>query len=181
MQIAVTFRHMDVSEGVRGYVKEKVEKLEKYIENPQEIHVVLSVEKFRQIAEITIVSDGMTLNGQGRNNDLYAAIDQMVDKMERQIRERRDKGRRKRTNLSVGETPLQGGRPGSEDREEGETAARIQRRQPFVKPMSPEEAVAQFNLSKEDILFFINSNSGQMNALYRGKNGAYEWVEPQPQ
>jgi len=181
MQIAVTFRHMDVSEGVRAYVKEKVEKLEKYIENPQEVHVVLSVEKFRQIAEITIVSDGMTLNGQGRNNDLYAAIDQMVDKMERQIRERRDKGRRKRTNLSVGETPLQGGRPGSEDREEGETAARIQRRQPFVKPMSPEEAVAQFNLSKEDILFFINSNSGQMNALYRGKNGAYEWVEPQPQ
>jgi putative sigma-54 modulation protein len=96
MQIAVTFRHMDVSEGVRGYVKEKVEKLEKYIENPQEVHVVLSVEKFRQIAEITIVSDGMTLNSQGRDNDLYAAIDQMVDKMERQIRERRDKGQTSR-------------------------------------------------------------------------------------
>jgi putative sigma-54 modulation protein len=47
--------------------------------------------------------------------------------------------------------------------------------------MSPEEAVAQLNLSKEEILFFINSNSGQMNALYRGKNGGYEWVEPQSQ
>src|SRR5512139_2645356 len=176
MQIAVTFRHMDVSEGVRGYVKEKVEKLEKYIENPQEVHVVLSVEKFRQIAEITIVSDGMTLNSQGRDNDLYAAIDQMVDKMERRIRERRDKGRRKRTNLPAGETS-----PASEDQEKEETPPRIQRRQPFVKPLSPEEAVAQLNLSKEDILFFINSNSGQMNALYLGKNGTYEWVEPQPQ
>ena len=181
MQIAVTFRHMDVSEGVREYVKEKVEKLEKYIENPQEVHVVLSVEKIRQIAEITIVSDGMTLNSQGRDNDLYAAIDQMVDKMERQIRERRDKGRRKRTNLTVAETPLQSRQGAFEDREDGEGPPRIQRRQTFVKPMSPEEAVAQFNLSKEEILFFINSNSGQMNALYRGKNGGYEWVEPQSQ
>ena len=181
MQIAVTFRHMDVSEGVRGYVKEKVEKLEKYIENPQEVHVVLSVEKFRQIAEITIVSDGMTLNSQGRDNDLYAAIDQMVDKMERQIRERRDKGRRKRTNLAVAEDPLQSRQGAFEDREDGEGPPRIQRRQTFVKPMSPEEAVAQLNLSKEEILFFINSNSGQMNALYRGKNGGYEWVEPQSQ
>ncbi|MBP1708342.1 MAG: sigma 54 modulation protein/ribosomal protein [Deltaproteobacteria bacterium] len=181
MQIAVTFRHMDVSEGVRAYVKEKVEKLEKYIENPQEVHVVLSVEKFRHIAEITIVSDGMTLNSQGRDNDLYAAIDQTVDKMERQIRERRDKGRRKRTNLSVTETPPRREDADAEDRDEGEPLPRIQRRQPFVKPMSPEEAVSQLNLSKEDILFFINSNSGQMNALYRGKNGGYEWVEPQSQ
>ena len=181
MQIAVTFRHMDVSEGVRGYVREKVEKLEKYIENPQEVHVVLSVEKFRHIAEITLVSDGMTLNSQGRDNDLYAAIDQMADKMERQIRERRDKGRRKRTNLTVAEASLQSTQGALEDREDGEGSPRIQRRQTFVKPMSPEEAVAQLNLSKEEILFFINSNSGQMNALYRGKNGGYEWVEPQAQ
>ena len=46
--------------------------------------------------------------------------------------------------------------------------------------MSPEEAVAQLDLSQEEILFFINSNSGQMNALYRGKGGIYQWVEPQP-
>src|SRR5512139_408787 len=181
MQVAVTFRHMETDEGVKAYVKEKVEKLQKYIENPREVHVVLAVEKFRHIAEITIVGNGGTFNSQGRDNDLYAAIDQMVDKMERQIRERRDKGRRKRTNLPVEEDSLQRGRAGSEEREEGETPPRIQRRQPFVKPMSPEEAVAQFNLSKEDILFFINSNSGQMNALYLGKNGTYEWVEPQPQ
>ena len=180
MQIAVTFRHMEANEGIKEYVKEKVEKLQKYIENPQEVHVVLSVEKFRQIAEITIVSDGMTLNSQARDSDLYAAIDQMVDRMERQIRERRDKGRRKRANLTPAESPLQESQESYEERGEEENTPRIQRRRAFAKPMSPEEAVAQLNLSKEDILFFVNSSSGQMNALCRNEDGVYEWVEPQP-
>ena len=179
MQIAVTFRHLDANEGVKGYVKEKVEKVRKYIENPQEVHVVLSTEKFRHIAELTIIADGMTLNSQARDNDLYAAIDQMVDRMERQIRERREKGRRKRTNLSTTEPPVE---PTDDLAEEGgERGARIKRRKAFAKPMSPEEAVAQFTLSKDDILFFVNSSSGQMNALYRTSDGEYDWVEPQPE
>ena len=106
MQIAVTFRHMDADEGVKGYAKGKVERLQKYIENPREVHVVLSAEKFRHTAEITIVADGMTLNSQGRDSDLYAAIDQTVDKMERQIRERRGKGKRKRSNATPSRRPL---------------------------------------------------------------------------
>ena len=60
MQVAVTFRHMRAHEGIKVYVKEKVEKLRKYIENPREVHVVLAVEKFRHIAEITVVGDGVT-------------------------------------------------------------------------------------------------------------------------
>ena len=55
MQVAVTFRHMETDEGVKAYVEEKVQKLQKYINNVMEVHVVLSVEKFRHIAEITIV------------------------------------------------------------------------------------------------------------------------------
>ena len=106
MQVAVTFRHMETDEGVKAYVKEKVQKLQKYIENPREVHVVLAVEKFRHIAEITIIGNGGTFNSQGRDNDLYAAIDQMVEKMERQIREWREKGRRKRSNPSFLKGPL---------------------------------------------------------------------------
>jgi putative sigma-54 modulation protein len=182
MQIAVTFRHMEASEGVKSYVKEKVEKLQKYIENPQEVHVVLSTEKFRQTAEIVIVSDGLTLNSQAIDNDLYAAIDQMADKMEHQIRQRRGKERRKRTHLTAAEVPLEGEGAEFEEREETEESEempRLIRRRAFAKPMSPEEAVAQLNLSKEEIFFFINSSSGQMNALCRNKEGGYEWVEPQ--
>lgn len=180
MQIAVTFRHMETNDGVRDYVKEKVKRLEKYIENPKEVHVVLSTEKFRNIAEITVVGEGVTLNSQGRDNDLYAAIDQMVDKMERQIRERRGKGRRKRPNLAPLKESVEEGETVPEGQEMAEIPPDIRRRRTLTKPMSLEEAVAQLRLSKNDILFFINSDSGQMNALYRLEKGGVEWVEPRP-
>src|SRR4030066_1041191 len=118
MQISVTFRHMEADEGVKEYVKEKVQRLKKFMENPREAHVVLSVEKFRHSAELTIVRDGLTVNSEGRDRDLYAAIDQMVDKMDRQIRGRREKGKRKRGNSLPsevepgGEEILTGGRGG---------------------------------------------------------------------
>ena len=180
MQIGVTFRHREAEEGIKDYTKDKVGKLEKYLGNPQEVHVVLSAEKFRQTAEITIVADGMTLNSQGRDTDLYTAIDQMVEKMERQIRERQKKSKRKRVNPFSFKIPFLRNRPTLQEIPDSERPVEIQRRQVFAKPMSPEEALAQLELSQGEILFFINSNSGQMNALSRDKDGIYQWVEPQP-
>jgi putative sigma-54 modulation protein len=180
MQIAVTFRHMESHEGVKDYVREKVQKLQKYIENPREAHVVLSAEKFRHIAEITVIGDGVTLNSEGRNSDLYAAIDQMVDKIERQIRERRGKGRRKKSSsVKTGLSP----QPADvfESGEEAEIPPVIQRRRTVARPMTLDEAVAQLDLSKEDFFIFINANSGEINVLCRSKeDGGYEWVEPRP-
>ena len=178
MQIAVTFRHLETDKGVKDYVKEKLQRLQKYIASPKEIHVVLSAEKFRHIAEITVIGNGVTLNSQGRNSDLYAAIDQMVEKAERQIRERREKTRRKRSNLSASKASMPKGRSASETKEEVEIPSITQRKHTPVKPMSLDEAVAQMDLSEEEFLVFINSDSGQMNVLHRGKDGGYEWVEP---
>jgi putative sigma-54 modulation protein len=175
MQIAVTFRHIEPNEGMKDYVKEKVEKLEKYLENPREIHVVLSSEKFRHIAEITVISDGMTLNSQGRDSDLNAAVDQMVDKIERQVREKRGKVKRKRGLAPSFPSPQE--EDGSSEAKT-ETPAFIQRRRTLVKPMSLEEAVAQWDLLQEDVFVFINSESGQINVLSRRKDGGLEWVEP---
>jgi putative sigma-54 modulation protein len=180
MQIAVTFRHMQTDEGIMDYVKGKVQRLQKYIENPREVHVVLSVERFRHIAEITIVGNGLLLNSQGKDSDLYAAIDQMVEKMERQIRERREKVRRKRSNSLPSKTRLQSGGSTVEGREEAEVPSIIRRRRTLAKPMSLEEAVAQLNLSQKDYLVFINSDSKQMNVVCRGEDGGVEWVEPRP-
>jgi putative sigma-54 modulation protein len=180
MQVAVTFRHMETDEGVKAYVKEKVQKLQKYIENPREVHVVLAVEKFRHIAEITIVGSGGTFNSQGRDNDLYAAIDQMVGKMERQIRERREKVRRKRAIPSSSKASLQRSGKAREGKEGGEIPSLIQRGRTIAKLMSLEEALSQLTLSKKGFLVFINSDSGQMNVVYQSKDGGYEWVEPHP-
>jgi putative sigma-54 modulation protein len=178
MQIAVTFRHFEADEGVKRYVKSKVQKLQKYIENPREVHVVLSAEKFRHIAEITIIGDGMTFNSQGRNSDLYTAIDQMVEKMERQVRERREKERKKRPETAPLKRPQQSSGEVIEGKEETELSSLIQRRHVLAKPMSLEEAVAQIEISRRDVLVFMNSDSGQVNVLSRSKDGGYEWVEP---
>jgi putative sigma-54 modulation protein len=180
MQVAVTFRHMETDDGVKAYVRDKVQKLQKYILNPTEIHVVLAVEKFRHIAEITIVGNGGAFNSQGRDNDLYAAIDQMVDKVERQIRERRGKVRRKRAVLSSSKASFAGEEKGREGKEEEEVPVLLRRKRTIAKPMSLEEALSQLPLSKEDFLVFINSDSGQMNVVYRSKKGGYGWVEPHP-
>ncbi len=175
MQIAVTFRHMEAEEGAKGYVKGKVQRLQKYIENPREVHVVLSAEKFRHAAEITIIGNGMTLNSQGRDADLYAAIDQMLDKIERQIRERREKGRRKRVNA----TPSQIARSrGEESSEEKGFSSVIRKRRILAKPMSLEEAVVQLETSRKDFLVFLNTDSEQVNVLCRSKDEGYEVVEP---
>jgi len=185
MQIAVTFRHMETDDGIKDYVKEKVEKLSRYLENPREVHVVLSAEKFRHTAELIIVADGVTLNGEGRDSDLYTAIDQMVDKGERQVRERRSKGKRKRTGLAPAAAAEEGLqeeveiREDAEVREDQQILSAIRRRQVLAKPMSIEEAIAQLRVAKQDILLFVNSDSGLMNAIYRRKDGSYEWVEAQ--
>jgi len=180
MQVAVTFRHMETDEGVKAYVRDKVQKLQKYILNPAEIHVVLGVEKFRHIAEITVVGNGGALNSQGRDNDLYAAIDQMVDKMERQIRERRGKVRRKRAVPLSSKTSLTGRQKGGEGKEEGEVPTLLRRKRSIAKPMSVDEALSQLSLSGEDFLVFVNTESGQMNVVHRSKKGGYGWVEPYP-
>jgi putative sigma-54 modulation protein len=171
---------METDEGVKAYVKEKVQKLQKYIESPREVHVVLAVEKFRHIAEVTIVGNGGAFNSQGRDSDLYAAIDQSVEKMERQIRERREKVRQKRSNPSSLKTSPQGVGEMSGEKEEKGSPSLVRRRRLPAKPMSLEEAVSQLVFSKKDFLIFVNSDSGQMNVVTRSKGGGYEWVEPHP-
>jgi putative sigma-54 modulation protein len=104
----------------------------------------------------------------------------MVEKMERQIREWREKGRRKRSNPSFLKGPLQRGGKDRGGEEEGESPSFIQKKHTIAKRMSLEEAVSQLTLSKKDFLVFINSDSGQMNVVYRSKDGSYEWVEPRP-
>lgn len=177
MQVSVTFRHLETDEGIKDYVKGKIDRLRKHLENPTEIHIVLTAEKFRHFAEVTILGEGLTLNSEGKDRDLYAAIDQMVDKMDRQIRNRKGKEKWKRGNSisseissATEETTPQG------DEEAGVSASIIRKRIP-AKPMSLEEAVAQLQLTSEEFLFFINSDSNQMNVLRRSSEG-YEWVEP---
>ncbi len=95
MRISVTFRHLDSSEALKDYAAQKLSKVNKYFDGPINANVVLGVEKFRQIAEITVSSGKFTVSCKEETNDMYQSIDRVLDKLERKVKRQRDKLRRK--------------------------------------------------------------------------------------
>ena len=181
MQIAVTFRHMESSDAVRNYVEEKLDRVRKYIEEPIDAQVVLSVQKkIHHRAEVTMVAKGLTMKSTEEKDDMYAAIDLMVDKIERQLKRYKEKLKKHK-----------GGKTGSHRRvektviagpsvDEGDVAPEIIRSHSFfVKPMSVEEAVMQMDLLQKDFLVFTDDRSEDMNVVYRRKDGNYGLIVPQ--
>jgi len=91
MQISVTGQHIEVTTSLHDYVTSKLEKLERHIDQVYNVHAVLSVEKLRQKAEATIHINGATVFAEAENEDMYAAIDALVDKLDRQIKKHKEK------------------------------------------------------------------------------------------
>lgn len=85
MQVNVTFRHMDPTDALKDYAEEKLARLQKYVDWPLDVNVVLSTEKFAHVAEVTATTKGSSFNGSNRSEDMYASIDGAVDKVERQV------------------------------------------------------------------------------------------------
>ena len=91
MQVHFTFRNVESSEGIKNYAREKIGRMQKYLRSPLEADVILSVEKFRHTAEVTIVASGETLIGEEQSDDMYKSIDMMLDKLDRQVRRHKGK------------------------------------------------------------------------------------------
>lgn len=178
MQLSVTFRHMEPSEALRTYVQDRTGKLTKYIDRPLESQVTLSVQKFRQIADVVINADGIRIAGQETHEDMYAAIDLVMDKIERQVKKYRAKIRKHKPT------------PGKEIRwrrdiyepesfEDDREPLVVRTENYFVKPMSVDEAAMQMDLSQQDFLVFNNASTQSVNVLYRRKDGNYGLIVPQ--
>ena len=91
MQIDVTGQHFDVTPALRDYITGKLERLERHFDKVTNVHAVLSVEKLRQKAEATINVSGASLHANAEDEDMYAAIDALVDKLDRQIKKHKEK------------------------------------------------------------------------------------------
>ena len=157
MQLSVTFRHMEPSNALKDYARDKLSRVEKYLDSILEAHVVLSVEKFRHTADVTILSDGLKINGQEQTEDMYSAIDMVVDKIEKQIKRYRQKLKSRKTSKRVKAKEVRIDIISSEG-DEGESHPQVIRaEQIFAKPMDIDEAVMQLDLSSETFLIFINS------------------------
>ncbi len=180
MQIAVTFRHMEASDPIRAYVEEKLARVKKYIEEPIDAQAVLSVaKKIRHSAEVTIVAKGITIKGSEETNDMYAAIDNVVAKIERQLKRYKEKIKEHKP-LTGRERQIQKSVVAAESFEEaGGEPVIIQSRSFPIKPMSVEEAVMQMDLLHKEFLVFTDAASEEINVVYRRRDGNYGLIVPQ--
>ena len=175
MQTSVTFKNLDPSEHLKSYVVDKLDRFDKFLYNPAEANVVLSVEKFRHSAEINIIGDRLNINGKEETGDMYSAIDMVLDKLEKQIKKNKAKirnhrgGSKSRTRDIVAEdtTHL-----------EEEPSGEVMVRNIEYKPMDIEEAIMQMDLLTYNFLVFTNARTDKVNVLYRRKNGDYGLIQP---
>jgi putative sigma-54 modulation protein len=178
MRLQVTGKNLEVSDSIRSYAEEKLGKLERQLADPTQVELELSLERnpsisAKHVAEATIWTKGPTLRAREASPDMKASIDQLVDKLERQVtryREKRQRGRgRDNGSVPVEAPPVA----------LGESESPIGKTKQFpVKPMSPEEAVLQLELVGHDFFVFRNAESGEVNVVYRRREGNYGLIEP---
>ncbi|MFH0823027.1 MAG: ribosome-associated translation inhibitor RaiA [Pseudomonadota bacterium] len=178
MQTTVTFRRMDPSDALKNYVLERTSRLSKYVDRPLESQVTLSVEKFRHIVDVVIVSNGLRIAGQESHEDMYAAIDLVMEKIERQVKKYKEKIRKHKPSMGK-EIRWRREIYSSESFEDDSDPIVVRTENYFVKPMSVDEAAMQMDLTQQEFLVFNNASSQMVNVLYRKRDGNYGLIVPQ--
>ena len=180
MQFHVKSRNHDVSEAIRSYAEAKLAKLERQLPDPR-VELELSVERNpsiadNHVAEATIWTRGPVLRAREASSDMRASIDQLVDKLERQVNRYRNQGRSRRRRAARAVAPSVDTVPVMADESEPMI---VKTKQFTVKPMSPQEAVLQLELVGHDFFVFRNGESDEVNVVYRRRDGQYGLIEPQ--
>lgn len=180
MQTSVSFKNLDPSDNLKAYASDKLDRFDKYLDNPADANVVLSVEKFRHIAEINIVGDRLKIKGKEETDDMYSAIDMVLDKIEKQIKKRKQKRRDRRaaeSKTQVMETMAEAvAIAPSPSAEDGPRQVKIKNIE--YKPMDVEEAILQMDLSDDAFLVFTNARTDRINVLYHRNDGHYGLIQP---
>ncbi|MBF0329077.1 MAG: ribosome-associated translation inhibitor RaiA [Nitrospirae bacterium] len=170
MKIVVNGRHLEVTPALKSYAEEKIGKFEKYLSNITEATVTISVEKYRHKAEVLIKVNGALIQAESVTSEVYSAIDEVVEKLEKQVVKYKErlKTHRKVEKRTVGEV-----------HEKHTEHGRIIKHKRFdMKPMGAEEAVHQMDLLDKDFFVFVNDISGDINVVYRRKDNNYGLIEP---
>ena len=162
-----------VTPSIKSYIEEKIGKLDKYFEDPESItaNVVVRVRGVDQIVEVTIPVKKAILRNEEANSDLYAAIDLVSDKLERQIRKNKTRIKKKAKSIDFGFVDF------AISKEETDTNKIVKRKVIDNKPMSEEEAILQMNLLGHEFFVFENIDSHTTSVLYRRKDGNYGLID----
>lgn len=186
MKVYFTGRHFEVTKAIREFTMEKLSKVERFVENVMEAHVTLAIEKYRQIAEVTLKGKNATFSGKEVTQDMYTSIGAVLDKIEKQAKKHKEKltGRKRAgraQNLTAASlraaAPVNPGVEGEEIEKALPRVVKTETRE--VKPMTLEEAILQIDNSRGDFLVFRNFRSRKINVIYRRKNGDFGLIEPE--
>ncbi len=174
MRITITGRNIDLTDGLRSAVEEKLGKLDKYFTSDTDVFVTLSVEKERQKIEVTIPVKGHIIRSEQVSNDMYVSIDLVEEIIDRQLR----KHRTKIANKKHAETGFSPEFLDVQDEESEEI--QIKRTKRFgMKPMYPEDACVQMDLLGHDFFVFRNAETDEVNVVYKRKGNTFGLIEPE--
>jgi putative sigma-54 modulation protein len=179
MRLQVKGRNVEVSDSIRSYAEQKLRKLEPQLHELTQVELELQVEKnpsiaANQVAEATVWTRGPVLRAREATSDMRASIDQLTEKLLRQVKHYREKRRGRPAHKLAARD---GGMPPVA--EEVQEPQIVKTKQFAVKPMSAEEAVLQLELIGHDFFVFRNADSMEINVVYRRRDGGYGLIEPQ--
>ena len=175
MKFIISGRNIDITDGLRSAVEDKLGKLEKFFTDDTEIHVTLSVEKERQKIEVTIPVKGNIIRSEQVSNDMYVSIDLVEEIIERQLRKYRKKIIDKKQNAGT----FQQAFIEKDFEDENTNEIKIIRTKKFgFKPMSPEDACVQMELLGHNFFVFLNAETEEVNVVYKRKGNTYGLIEP---
>lgn len=174
MKFTISGKNIDVTEGLKAAVRDKLGKLERYFTPDTEVIVTMSVEKERQKIEVTIPVKGNIIRSEQVSNDMYVSIDLVEEVIERQLR----KYKTKIVDKEKAGDHFQKAFIEKEYEEEDEV--KIQRTKKFdIKPMYPEDACVQMELLGHNFFVFCNAETDQVNVVYKRKGNTYGLIEPE--
>ena len=174
MKFIISGKNIDVTDGLRAAVEDKIGKLEKYFTSDTEVHVTMSVEKERQKIEVTIPVKGNIIRSEQVSNDMYVSIDLVEEVIERQLRKYKNKLIDKAQNAAHLNQEFI-----DEDMEDEEEINIIRSKKFAMKPMDPEEACVQMELLGHNFFVFRNSETDEVNVVYKRKGNTYGLIEPE--
>ena len=173
MRFTISGKNIDVSEGLRSAVTDKLGKLEKYFTPDTEIIVTMSIEKERQKIEVTIPMKGNIIRSEQVSNDMYVSIDLVEEVIERQLKKYKTKLVDKKQSAGFFSQDF------IEKDYMDEEDVKIVRSKKFdIKPMYPEDACIQMELLGHSFFVFVNAETDQVNVVYKRKGNTYGIMEP---
>ena len=186
MQITYTFRNLDSSDALKHYAKEKVERVNKYLDRASEAHVTVSQERHNHICDITIHAGQFSMRGRESSADFYSSVDMAMDKIERQLKRYKEKLKHHKggshhhldelNHIKVRHAVVQFDEPEAQPaKPEGPRVIRTN--ELVAKPMSVDDAIMQMDLLNNDFLVFTNAKTKEVNVVYRRKDGHYGLIE----